>query len=207
MKRNSARVGLPTSRNRKRACGGEESTVKIRRNSHCRYGPRAPSRNAHRLVPQGIPGYWGVRHTPSDAPTLGLLSRPSKTDFPFWGVRCFSFDCINSRRDPNPYARRRHFLVPFGACRLVKLYFTAPTSTEIYLKITRRRVLRSFVGINFFEIKEIDKNHMWIYFYQSTLIFGKRYPPKPYGFDSLRLYKKAQRGRRIFRILRPLFKA
>ena len=92
-----------------------------------------------------------------------------------------------SRREPNPYARRRRFLAPLGACRLVKLYFTAPTSTEIHLKITRRRVLCSFDRIDFFEIKEIDGNYMWIYFHQSTQIFGKRYPPKPYGLGSLRL--------------------
>lgn len=52
-------------------------------------------------------------------------------------------------------------------------------------------MLCSFDRIDFFEIKEIDGNHMWIYFHQSTQIFGKRYPPKPYGFDFLRLSQNA----------------
>ena len=70
----------------------EESTVQIRRNSHCRYGRTPPVGMLIVLCCKVSPGIWGVWRFTGSVPVL-VFCRTPQNGFSVWGVLLLSFDC------------------------------------------------------------------------------------------------------------------
>lgn len=98
---------LASSRNRKLSCGDEESTVQIRRNSHCRYGRKPPVGMLIVLCCKVSPGIWGVWRFASSVPML-VFCRTPQNGFPFGG--CFCFRLIVGKCESSEPALKHCFL-------------------------------------------------------------------------------------------------